>query len=96
MAPALVLPAQAIQHAQDAAIKRGDGDAVLDQGADIGDAHLERREARRGAQVPPELGRVLDQPGADQKLDGALIFAPARELIAAAPVRGSSSNTDSR
>ena len=67
--PALVLPAQPIQHAQHAAKQRGDGDAVLDQGADIGDAHLQRGEARGGAQIPPQLGRVLDQPGADQKLE---------------------------
>ena len=45
-APALVLTAQAIEHAQDAAVERGDGDAVGEQRADIGDAHLERGEAR--------------------------------------------------
>ena len=81
VAPALVLPAQAIEHAQDAAEQRGDGDAVVEQRADIGDAHLERGEARRGPQVPPDLGRVLDQPGVHQNLDGALIFAVAAELM---------------
>jgi hypothetical protein len=81
IAPALVLPAQAIEHAQDAAEQRGDGEAVGKQRADIGDAHLERRKARRGPQIPPDLGRVLDQPGVHQHLDRAGIFAVAAELM---------------
>src|SRR4029450_11931859 len=46
IAPALVLPPQAIEQPQDAAEKRSDGDAILDERANVGDAHLKGREAR--------------------------------------------------
>ena len=81
VAPALVLPPQAIEQSQDAAIERGNGDAVLDQRADIGDAHFESRKARGRSQVPPDLGGILDQARIHQKFDGTLIFAIGRELV---------------
>src|SRR5262249_20308377 len=87
MPPALVLSTQAIEQPEDAAKQRSDGDTVLDERANIGNAHLERGEARRRTQVPPDLGGVLDQSGADEKLDGAFIFTIARKLMRDAGAR---------
>jgi hypothetical protein len=59
--PALVVALQAVEHVEHAEVDRGHGDAVLVVGADVGDAHLQGREARRGPHVPPQLAGVLDQ-----------------------------------
>src|SRR5262249_26238003 len=80
-APALVVALEAPQHAEEAAIERGDGDAVVKAGADIGDPHLQRRETLARADVPPELRCVLDEPGLDEDADMAAILAPALEAL---------------
>src|SRR3546814_5833316 len=64
LAPALVIALQDVEHAEQAGVEGGDGEAVLQVGADVGNAHLQRRKARRGTHVPPDLGAVLEQAGA--------------------------------
>src|SRR3546814_11840615 len=61
LAPALVIALQDVEHAEQAGVEGGDGEAVLQVGADVGNAHLQRRKARRGTHVPPDLGAVLEQ-----------------------------------
>src|SRR3546814_3367414 len=52
-APALVATTQPPQHRQDAGVERRHRDAVVEPGADVGDTHLDGREAGMGAHVPP-------------------------------------------
>src|SRR3546814_7173595 len=65
----------------------GDGEAVLQVGADVGNAHLQRRKARRGTHVPPDLGAVLKQAGAHHDVEVALVLAEAVEALRQAGAR---------
>ena len=85
--PALVLALQAPQHAQQAAEEGGDRQRVFQCRAAIGDAHFEGRKAVARPQIPPQFGGVLDQPGADQNVDMAPVFAPAGEPLGGAGAR---------
>ena len=69
--PSLVAALQRDQHCDDRLERRGDGDAVVEAGADVGDAQLERREFRRRPEVPPDLRRVLDAAELHQEIDHA-------------------------
>jgi hypothetical protein len=77
----LVRNAQAIQHPHDAAHQRGQRDGIIDPRADIHDARFERREAPARAQVPPDLGRILEQSRIDHDVHVPLIFGIALELF---------------
>src|SRR5260370_3654320 len=79
--PALVLALQAPQHAQNAAEEGGNRQRVFERRAAIGDAHFEGRKAVARPQIPPQFRAVLDQPGADQNVDVAPVFAPAGEPL---------------
>src|SRR4029077_14482173 len=80
-APGLVVALQPPQHAQEAAIERRDGDAVVEPGAAIGDAHLQRRNALSRPHVPPQFGGIVDEADAAQYIDMAAVLAPAVELV---------------
>ncbi len=86
-APRLVGPADAVEHAHDGHEQGCHGHRIFHVRADIRDAHLERRKARRGAQIPPDLGRILDDAGPHQHIDGARILLPAVEPLGQARPR---------
>ncbi len=53
---------------------------MLEPGEDVADAGLQRREGVRGAQVPPDLGAVLDHAEGDDRVYGAAVLGPAGEV----------------
>src|SRR4029077_8942882 len=63
-APALVFTLEPPKHAQQATEQRSDRQRVVECRAAVGDAHFKRWKACARPQIPPQLGRVLDQPGA--------------------------------
>ena len=77
--PALVGAAQAIEHAQDAAIDSGHAQRVLEIRAGVRDAQLQGREPAARPQVPPQLGAVLDEAGTHQYIQVPLVLAPGIE-----------------
>ena len=60
---------------------------ILEPGAHVGDAHLERGKAGGGAQVPPDLARVLDDVVAHEQIDGVAVLLPALEAAGQARAR---------
>ena len=85
--PAQVAALQRDQHLHDRLEGGGERDAVVHPRADVGDAHLQRRKARRGAKVPPDLGGVLDAAELHQEVDHAAVFAGAGEGLRQAGAR---------
>ena len=79
--PALVAGAQAEQERQQRLEHGGDAGGVLDPRADIGDPLFQGRELGRGADVPPDLGGVLDAAGRDQLIDQAAVFAERGQIV---------------
>ena len=73
----------AMEQADQAAIDRGDGQRIGEPGRAVGDAQLERGEARRGTDRPPDMRRVLDGAGGDQHIDiiaiGGVVFEKGRQ-----------------
>src|SRR3546814_14254639 len=77
----LVIALQDVEHAEQAGVEGGDGEPVLQVGADVGNAHLQRRKARRGTHVPPDLGAVLVPAGAHHDVAVALVLAEAVQAL---------------
>jgi len=69
--------ARALDHPAQTLEDGGDTDGIVEKRAHIGDAHLNRRKARAGAHVPPQLGRIPDQPSLHHEGDRALKLSEA-------------------
>ena len=79
--PAHVPEAQSVEHADDTLEQGGDGDGVPESRADVGNAHFQGRKAGTETNVEPQFGGILDDPGADQLPDHALIFPVTVESL---------------
>src|SRR4029077_13032611 len=75
-------PVAAPEQAAAETAKNGcDAERIVKQRTDIGDAQLKRWKPCRGAQVPPDLGCILDHTRTHQRFDRAAIVAPARKPL---------------
>src|SRR5919198_225469 len=80
LAEAEVLRAELQQLGADRLDERGQADDLVDPGAGVADAELDRRVLPVGAQVPPDALAVVDGAGPDQQLHVVLEVVVGGEL----------------
>ena len=92
--PALVRATEPPEHPCDALGRGRQRHGVVQARRDVADPRLQRREAVGGADVPPDLGGVLDHPDIDEGRDGAFVYPPSFRMRGGRPVRGRLSKTE--
>jgi hypothetical protein len=86
-APCFVLASQPVQHAHHREVQRREAHGIVEVRAAIEHACLERRVARARPDVPPDLGGVLDEPVAHQRVEMAAELTVALEMFGQAGAR---------
>ncbi len=79
--------AVAVERAHQAAEQRGDRHRIVEPGAAVGDAQLDGRVVERGPHRPPDIARVRDDLGADQRLDEVAVVLVGAEQFRQAGAR---------